>query len=224
MPRQKDLKRIVRARMRKTGESYTAARAHVLRSKPAGKKTSVPVSDYARVAGMSDAAVKAKTGCAWDRWVKSLDHHGAADMRHAEIARLIREKWKVDGWWSQMVAVGYERIKGLRTVGQRRSGTYDASKSKTFAVSAARLYRALTSKPQLERWLPGAVKVRRATPEKSVRLELADGAVAAFWFTKKGDHKTTLAVQQERLPDEAARERAKRYWGERLAALAEVVS
>jgi len=30
MPKQKDLKRVVRTRMRKTGESYTTARIHVL--------------------------------------------------------------------------------------------------------------------------------------------------------------------------------------------------
>ena len=29
MPRNKDLKRLVRARMQKTGEAYTAARAHI---------------------------------------------------------------------------------------------------------------------------------------------------------------------------------------------------
>src|SRR5919112_6349551 len=31
MPREKDLKRLVRARMKKTGEAYTAARAQLLR-------------------------------------------------------------------------------------------------------------------------------------------------------------------------------------------------
>jgi hypothetical protein len=35
MPRQKDLKRLVRARMRKTGEAYTAARAQILKKQHA---------------------------------------------------------------------------------------------------------------------------------------------------------------------------------------------
>ena len=39
MPRNKDLKRLVRARMRKTGEDYTAARARILeKSAPAPTK------------------------------------------------------------------------------------------------------------------------------------------------------------------------------------------
>ncbi len=35
MPRNKDLKRLVRARMKKTGEAYTAARAQITRKSPA---------------------------------------------------------------------------------------------------------------------------------------------------------------------------------------------
>lgn len=220
MPRQKDLKRLVRARMRKTGEAYTTARAQILKRKPVKKAA----PDLAKLAGMSDAAVKAKTGCAWDKWVKSLDHHGAADMQHGEIASLIHEKWKIDAWWSQMVAVGYERIKGLRERGQRRAGHYDASKSKTLNVPAAKVFEALTSKPTLARWLPDAATVRTATKERSARIQMKDGSIAAFWFTKKAPNKTALSVQQEKLPDKAALERVKQYWGERLRALADLLT
>jgi len=229
MPRQKDLKKLVRARMRKTGEAYTAARAQIVKRKAVEKAAApqqpgdVLVTDYAKVAGMSDAAVKAKTACTWERWVKSLDHHGAASMPHGEIATLIHEKWKVDGWWSQMVAVGYERIKGLRERGQRRTGHYDASKSRTFNVPVARVFDAVTVRRLLARWLPDASKVRTTRKERSARLVMKDGSIAAFGLTKKGETKTILSVQQGKLPDRAARERVKRSWGERLDALAEVL-
>ena len=73
MPRNKDLKRLVRARMSKTGESYTAARVHVLAkstSKPRttalraaeSRKSSVvraPRPNYAALAGYSDEVLKA---------------------------------------------------------------------------------------------------------------------------------------------------------------------
>ena len=110
MPRQKDLKRLVRARMHKTGEAYTSARAHVLakpRVKPPTSSATAPAVDtivaekaapspkeYAKLAGMSDAIIKEKTGCSWERWVKSLDYHGAAEMSHRDIATLIHEKYK----------------------------------------------------------------------------------------------------------------------------------
>ncbi len=57
----KDLKRIIRARMKKTGESHTAARAQVVRKKQRPADRNTPV-DYAQTAGMSDQAVEAKTG------------------------------------------------------------------------------------------------------------------------------------------------------------------
>jgi hypothetical protein len=52
MPKQKDLKRLVRSRMKKTGEAYTAARLQVL------KKSESAPSNYADVAGMSDASIE----------------------------------------------------------------------------------------------------------------------------------------------------------------------
>ena len=55
MPKKKDLKRQVRDRMTRTGESYTAARAQVVRSAKDDR-------DYAEIAGMSDDAVEKKTG------------------------------------------------------------------------------------------------------------------------------------------------------------------
>src|SRR5688572_16744628 len=105
MTTNKDFKRFVRARMAKTGEAYTAARAQVLKtsrtaSKPASGDTLI---DYAVLAGMSDRTLQEKTGCNWKRWVDVLDYHGAKDMRHGEIAALVHQKYKVDGWWSQMV-------------------------------------------------------------------------------------------------------------------------
>src|SRR5687768_15183908 len=111
MPTNKDLKRLVRARMKKTGEAYTAARAHIIRkpkAKPVSKAASgsTPLAatkpaDFAAIAGMSDDKIKAKTGCTWERWVYALDRRGAEKMSHGDIAALVNEKYKVNGWWSQ---------------------------------------------------------------------------------------------------------------------------
>ncbi|HEU4747184.1 MAG TPA: hypothetical protein VFS56_01695, partial [Gemmatimonadaceae bacterium] len=134
MPRNKDLKRLVRARMKKTGEAYTAARAQITRkARPAPK-------DYAELAGFADTVIKEKTGCPWELWVKALDYHGAAEMSHREIASLVHTKYKVSGWWSQAVTVGYERIKGIRARGQRLDGSYEASKSRTYNVPVKTLF------------------------------------------------------------------------------------
>lgn len=226
MPRQKDLKRLVRTRMKKTGEAYTTARARILERKQSATKAAARAgaqarpTDYAKLAGMSDEAVKAKTGCTWERWVYALDRRGADKMSHREITDIVHEKYKIDGWWAQTVTVGYERIKGLRERGQRRGGSYEASKSKTFNVPVSTLFAAFADLEALRRWLPEAGHIRAASQNRSARLGMQDGSIAAFWFTEKGDGKSAVSVQQAKLPDKAAAERAKRYWGARLAALA----
>ena len=94
MPASKDLKRIVRARMKKTGESYTTARTRVL-SKAGPKEPPARIVDPAALAGMSNDKVAAKTGRTWKEWVRVLDADGAADMPHRDIAALLHRKHDV---------------------------------------------------------------------------------------------------------------------------------
>jgi uncharacterized protein YndB with AHSA1/START domain len=230
MSSQKDFKRLVRARMRKTGEAYAAARAKLL-AKPSRSRTAMktalsaaPAVDYAKLAGMTDAVVKEKTGCQWGRWVKALDYHGAAEMPHREIVDLVQKKYKVGDWWSQMVTVGYERIKGLRARGQRRDGLYEATKSRTFNVPVDALHRAFADATIRKRWLaePG-VRVRTSTPPKSIRLGFVDGSIVAAGFTPKGSAKSVVALSHAKLPTREAAEKVKRYWTDRFAALADAL-
>lgn len=218
MPKNKDLKRRVRARMKKTGESYTTARAQLL------KKKEPSPADYAELAGMSDESVKAKTGYTWERWVRALDAAGAADMSHREIARYVYERYEVSGWWAQMVTVGYERIRGLRAIGQRRDGTFEANKSKTFAVPVARLYRAFSHKSTRQRWLPVDLKIRTSVRDKSMRITWDDDTSVEAYFVKKGASKSQVAIQHRKLPSKAAVAEMKEYWGSRLGRLAEVLT
>ena len=232
MPQQKDLKRLVRARMQKTGEAYTAARAQVLkkaRPKIAPKAAlrppaPLPSIDYAALAGTSDAALKARTGCGWARWVKTLDQFGAEAMTHRDIARLVSEKFKVPGWWAQTVTVGYERIKGRRAVGQRVDGSYEASKSRTFNVPVDELFEAWADARARRRWLDeSGVKVRASTASKAIRLQWSDGAIVNAWFTPKSATKSTVAIAHTKLPDRASSDRQKQYWSERLTALQQIL-
>jgi hypothetical protein len=103
-------------------------------------------------------------------------------MSHREIATLVNEKYKVDGWWSQTVTVGYERT-GLRARGQRRDGTYEASKSRTFSVPVTTLFDAWADASVRRRWLNGeTVKIRTAATPKSMRLDWTDKSIIAVGF------------------------------------------
>jgi uncharacterized protein YndB with AHSA1/START domain len=116
-------------------------------------------------------------------------------------------------------------MKGLRARGQRRDGSYEASKSRTFKVPVTMLFDAWADAGVRERWLGGAkVKVRTATAPKSMGLGLSDGAIVAVGFMPKGKTKSSVAVQHTKLPDRATADRLKRYWAERLDALADVLA
>jgi hypothetical protein len=226
MPAHKDFKRLVRGRMQKTGESYTTARAQLRKQKPTSAVAPAPLpADYARLAGRSDAILKERTGCTWERWVQALDRAKAHTWSHREIAKYVIEKYKVPGWWAQTVTVGYERIKGLRAVGQRRDGSFEANKSKTFPVPLARLYRAFHDARLRSRWLPGVdLTIRTATRPKSMRITWPDRTLVVVGFEGKGPRKSLVAIQHGKLPDKAATTRVKEYWAERLGALEEVLA
>lgn len=226
MPANKDFKRLVRGRMQKTGESYTAARAH-LRKQDLAAVSAPPngSADYARLAGKTDALLKEKTGCTWERWVKALDRVKADTWTHREIAKHVMEKYKIPGWWAQTVTVGYERIKGLRAIGQRRSGLYEASKSKTVPVPIGRLYQAFSDIRIRRRWLPDVdLTIRTATREKSMRITWPDRTSVVIGFTSRGSMKSQVALSHEKLPDRAAVIRMKEYWSGRLEDLRQILA
>jgi hypothetical protein len=220
MPRNKDLKRLVRARMEKTGEAYTAARAHLTKK----AKTTVPAVNYAELAGMSDDGVSAKTGRTWKEWVETLDKHDAAAMAHRDIAEIVSKTYKVADWWSQTVTVGYERIKGLRVRGQRRDGTYEVSKSRTYNVPVSTLFKAWADAKTRRKWLDAPdAKVRSSTANKAMRIHWADGTVVILGFIAKGSGKSIVSVAHTKLADREMGKGLKDYWTKQLDALGDLI-
>ncbi|MGH7461169.1 MAG: hypothetical protein ACREMA_09085 [Longimicrobiales bacterium] len=233
MPRNKDLKRLVRDRMNKTGEAYTTARAQIVKkpgskirpaaaAHPAADDSVAKPVDFEALAGLSDPSPR--TGRTWQQWTEVLDRAGAADWPHRDIAALVNEKYGVDGWWSQTVTVGYERIKGLRVPGQRRDGTYEANKSRTFDVPVSTLFDAWAEAARRKRWLEASVTVRTARAPVSLRLGWSDGSIIAVGFTAKGRSKSSVALSHTKLRDRESAEQLKQYWSERLDALGELLA
>jgi hypothetical protein len=213
MTRQNSFKRLVRARMEKTGQSYMAARAAVLAAAEA-KSEAAPLT-------MSDEAIRGRTGRGWEDWFDLLDEWGAHERPHKEIARWLRDEQGVDGWDAQSVTVSYERARGLRALGERPAG-FSATAQKTMAVPVERLYEAFVDESVRERWLPGSeLRERTATKPRSARFDWGDGETRLIvGFTAKDDAKSTVALEHERLADAEEAERMKAFWRERLAALA----
>jgi hypothetical protein len=217
MTAQRSFKRLVRARMEKTGESYTAARAMLLAAVEP-KESSRP-----RLA-TSDEEIRRRTGRGWEEWFDVLDDWGAADRTHRETARWLAEQQDLHplAWNVQAVVNGYELARGLRAVGEHEDG-FAISASKTVAVPVERLYDAFVNEAERARWLPdGRLRERTATKPKSARFDWGeDGGRVLVTFAAKGEGRSTAALQHTRLADAAEAERMKSYWRERVATLKE---
>jgi hypothetical protein len=210
MTRQKSFKRLVRSRMQKTGESYTAARAVLL---AAAEASPLPTSDE---------AIRQRTGRGWEGWFDLLDAWGAAELPHRDIARRVAAELAIEplAWNAQAITGSYERARGLRVVGQRADG-FAVTAQRTVAVPVERLFDAFVVGSRRGRWLPeDELRQRTATRPKSARFDWAGGETRVnVTFLGKADDRSTVAVEHARLADAGEAERMKAFWRERLTAL-----
>lgn len=219
MTRQKSFKRLVRARMEKTGESYTAARTALL-SAEEPKATDGTALSMSPVLSMSEKAIRRRTGRGWEEWFDLLDAWGAAERTHTEIARWVAEEHATNGWDAQAVTVSFERASGRRAVGEHADG-FRITASKTMAVPVDRLYEAFVDGSVRDRWLPdGTLRERTALKPKSARFDWGEGDTRVnVFFTAKDEAKSSVSIQHERLADGAEAERMRAYWRDRLTTL-----
>lgn len=182
------------------------------------------LSTEKRIAGISSAAVKAKTGKTWDQWLDILDKAGAKKMTHQEIVALLGDKHGVGDWWQQMVTVGYEQARGLREKHQTSTG-YQAGASKTVAVPMSQLFQAWSDARKRARWLSDPrFTVRKATPNKSMRITWVDGKTDLdVYFWSKGQNKSQVTLEHTRLSTQQEVERRKAYWAKALERLKELL-
>jgi hypothetical protein len=215
MTKQKTFKRRVRARMTKTGESYTAARRMLI---AAGERPEAATATFQPP--MSDEKVGEATGRIWEQWFVLLDAWNATSRSHTEIARWLTAEHGVAGWWAQSITVAYEQARGLRAPGQRPDG-WSVSATKTIAVPVERLFDAFEDGALRERWLPGAdLRLRTATAPRSARYDWEDGSTrVVVSFESLAEAKSRVALAHERLPDVDTYDEMKAWWRGRLAAL-----
>jgi hypothetical protein len=219
MTRQRSFKRLVRSRMEKTGESYTAARAVLLAGdeEPAGAAVEPPLAT-------SDERIRSRTGRGWEEWFDLLDEWGAAERPHREISRWVADQLGIEPlmWDAQAITSSYERARGLRAIGETEDG-FAISASKTVSVPVERLFDAVVDEALRRTWLPdGELSERTATRPRSARFDWGDGTsrvIAAF--DSKGEARSTVVLQHVRLADGEEAERMKAYWRERVATLKE---
>jgi len=171
-----------------------------------------------RIHGVSDDAVKAKTGKKWDEWFKLLDKAGARMMDHGEIARYIGREFELTPWWAQSICVGYEQDRGIRQKRQRGTA-YSMDRAKTLAAPLAEVWAAWQEKDTRERWLPDAAfEVRKTVPHKAMHLDWPGGSRVRAVFSEKNG-KTKLVVTHARLEQTADATSMHVYWSDALVRL-----
>lgn len=214
MTQQASFKRRIRERMAKTGERYAAARRSLLAQVPKDRRRT-----WASEPEASDEAVRKATGKSWDDWCDLIDAWPERSTDHTDIATYLRDTVGLDGWWSQQVTGGYERITGLRLPYERPDGTFTAGKTKTVAVDAVSLREMLLDDVQRDHLFPGQTHELRSRPDvKALRVAIGPG-VAQFGLTPKADGRTSVSVQHAKLPTYDLVQEWKFYWEEWLDAI-----
>ncbi|MFQ6012760.1 MAG: SRPBCC domain-containing protein [Thermoplasmata archaeon] len=186
-------------------------------------------------------AVQAKTGRGWEAWFAILDAWKATEKGHASTAKHLVEAHGLSGWWAQTVTVEYERVRGLREVGQRGE-EFVATVQRTIRTSPEAAYAALTEPGQLSHWFTqearGDLRVGgrytdkdgdrgeflRLDPPNRVKYTWenpahAPGTVVEIWISPKGEEKSLVRLAHSRLRNREEFEDLKQAWGRALDAL-----
>ena len=227
------LKQTIRARARKTGESYTAARRMLLKRKASTRATAQAAVPVALL--KSEPRLVARTGHGWQHWFAALDRFDAKAKGHTASARHVAEDHGVDGWYAQQITVEYERARGLRAANQRMSGSYEVSVSKVLKAPVSAVVRVLRDPKARARWtatldpeLRTAFEAALAGPKglrereqggARMRLKAQSGVTVALYLDPKPNGKSSLVAQNMKLEAAADIDRYRATWKEAFAAL-----
>lgn len=168
---------------------------------------------------MSDLAVIAKTGKSWNQWFGTLDKAGAAKLDHKAITKLLAETRQIGPWWQQMVAVEYERARGLRTKHQTAAG-FSVSVTKTLPCELGELYATAADARRRRKWFPaGSLEISSQTENKYLRAKWNGEARLEINFYSKPGGKAQINVQVNKLAKKSDVERERAAWKKALIKL-----
>ncbi len=212
-------------RARKRAASAPPARKRAASAKKSAARTPAEARPSPeQLVGLPDDTLRAKTARSWAGWIEILDRAGASEWAHTAIARWLYNEHPVDAWWAQTIAKGYEQARGRRAKSERPGGI-EAEASRTFAVSAAKLFDAFRDRRARVRWLRGAPEVSEQSSVKGKAIRFSWGSHEWFEarFYPKGPGRTAVVIQHGPLSSTGEALHMKTYWGEQLERLGGVV-
>jgi len=170
-----------------------------------------------KVGRISDDAVHADTGKPLRKWYLLLDKAGARMMEHPGIMEHLRNAHGLSPWWARLIAIGYERERGLRAAHQTIRN--EAGRFKSMRAPVEVVWDAWTNAAVRERWLPGAqFEIVRNDPFKVLRLKWPDGSSVGVRM-QATPARTRVTVSHTRLKEAGGIDRMHAYWTEALERL-----
>jgi hypothetical protein len=215
MTQHRSFKDLVRARMARTGERYTTARAALLAARDRD------------VLATSDDRVRDRTGLGWEEWFDLLDAAGMRERPHREVARWLAAERGLDplAWGVQAVVGSYDRARRGRQVGQHEDG-FAVSVQRTLDVPAGEALAEVLDADRRARWTGDLeLRVRPGGHVRVVRFDVV-GTPSRVHVSVDGrdEDRCTVTVEQVRLPDADAAAIARTAWRTRLDALRDLVA
>lgn len=182
---------------------------------------------------VSNKSVVKATGQSWEYWINYLNKRSSGKLPHREIVRLLEAEVE-SAWWRQKIAVAYEEYTGARVLGQTPEG-FEIGVSRTIEIPQQDLWNFIISEEGMRLWLGDMAELnfREKGEYRTLRdisgqfnviknlshirmtwkpEEWNNPSVLQVRAVAKGNHKATLSFHQEKLPDQAAREKMKQRW------------
>ena len=235
MTEARKLKKAIRARALKTGESYAAARSAYLKEPPPPRPA--PRAKPGAPGGMSDAISMKSTGHRLEHWFAVLDKYTKGRKGHTDAARHLSEDHGVPGWYCQGITVAWERARGHRAMNQSCDGDFQVSVSRVVPLDLSDLFRLVADARERSRWLkdadPALVRaltaaftggkskgLRMVNPKRArLRYRWEPGVVEIALEDRPGRGRCTIVAANTELPDGAAVEKRRALWKDALDGL-----
>lgn len=173
---------------------------------------------------ISNDAVEKATGKTWKEWFSILDDDHSTSKSHKEIAAWLGEHFDISGWWCQMITVQYERDRGIRKVYEKADG-FETGKSKTYHSPVDKVFEAWIKPEARKQWLESPeFEIRTFTENKSIRITWPVQTNVEVYFTVKGEEKTQISIQHNKLPKQSDVKERKGYWQKQINRLADFLN
>lgn len=185
---------------------------------------------------LTNEASKAATGKTLDEWYVYLDKFDGIKKGRREITNHLFGELKIDTWWTSAIAVEYERERGVKEKDGRQKGYFICS-TKTINAPVEKVYAAWASADALSKWFGEGTQAKiedggtfsnpdgnkgeykRVRENQDLRFTwngAEDESLVDVQFQDKGNGKTGLLVNHDRLQTRAEADGVRAAWAEAL--------